>query len=297
MIASVKQTLPELALGVLLGLALSACSVTSADEGSGNARFSVWGEEYIEQGIPAAAFADDWSVSFSKFLIAVGDVSVAEAPQGEAARLRGSQLFNLASVGPHLLGEMEGLPARTFNRVSYAVLTAAADTELHSSATQADLELMQEGPYSVYVTGVATRENRAKTFAWGFSESTRYTRCVADIAGREVEGIAVTNGGTEAVELTIHGDHLFYDDLASSEARPRFDAMADADSDLDGEVTLEELRAVRLVSIPVGSYGTGSASGVDDLGAFVLAQTRTLGHFRGEGHCAAEAVSPPASRQ
>lgn len=297
MTARVKGRLPELAVGMLLGMTLSACSVTDADEGSGSARFSVWGEEYIEQGMPATAFADGWSVSFSKFLIVVGEVSVADERAGEAGRLRGSQVFNLASVGPHLLGEMESLPARTFNRVAYAVLSAGADTEPHASATQADLELMQQGPYSVYVTGAATREDRAKTFAWGLSGSTRYTQCVAEIAGRNVEGIAVTNGGTEAVELTIHGDHLFYDDLASSEARPRFAAMADADADLNDEVTLDELTAVRLVSIAEGSYGTGSASGVDDLGAFVLAQTKTLGHFRGEGHCVAEATPLPAARQ
>ena len=97
----------------------------------------------------------------------------------------------------------------------------------------------------------------------------------------------VTNGGNESVQLTIHGDHFFYDDLASEEAVPRFNAMAAADTSGDGKVTLDELGAVKLVDIDEGTYGTGSASHVDDLGAFVQALTATLGHYRGEGHCAA----------
>ena len=68
---------------------------------------------------------------------------------------------------------------------------------------------------------------------------------------------------------------------------PRFNAMAAADANANGEVTLDELSAVKLVDIPEGTYGTGSASNVDDLGAFVRALTATLGHYRGEGHCAA----------
>ncbi len=60
--------------------------------------------------------------------------------------------------------------------------------------------------------------------------------------------------------------------------------MAAADANDDGEVTLEELEAVPLVEIDEGTYGTGSASHVDDLGEFVRALTRTIGHYRGEGH-------------
>ena len=63
--------------------------------------------------------------------------------------------------------------------------------------------------------------------------------------------------------------------------------MATADSPADGEVTLEELADIKLVDIAEGSYGTGSASHVDDLGSFLQALTMTLGHYRGEGHCAA----------
>jgi hypothetical protein len=54
---------------------------------------------------------------------------------------------------------------------------------------------------------------------------------------------------------------------------------------------MEELTRVKLAAIPRenGPYGTGSAAGINDLGAFVTALSRTVGHFRGEGECFASA--------
>ncbi len=58
-----------------------------------------------------------------------------------------------------------------------------------------------------------------KTFAWGFTNGTVYSDCVSEIDGKEAEGFIVANGGNEKVQLTIHGDHFFYDDLASFDRR------------------------------------------------------------------------------
>jgi hypothetical protein len=54
-------------------------------------------------------------------------------------------------------------------------------------------------------------------------------------------------------------------------------------------VTLDELRAIKLSDITVGTYGTGSAD-INDLGAFVEALSQTLGHFRGEGECRSRSI-------
>jgi hypothetical protein len=42
---------------------------------------------------------------------------------------------------------------------------------------------------------------------------------------------------------------------------------------------------VNLTTLPLGQYGTGSAPNVKTLKDFVLALSRTVGHYRGEGHC------------
>jgi hypothetical protein len=93
------------------------------------------------------------------------------------------------------------------------------------------------------------------------------------------------SGGAEArVELTIHGDHLFYDDLFSSEPSVRFDLIADADRNGDWDISQEELLAVDLRPLP--NYQVGSTD-IVDLWRFIEQQTTTLGHIDGEGHCEA----------
>ncbi len=103
----------------------------------------------------------------------------------------------------------------------------------------------------------------------------------------------MTNGGTDEVQLTIHGDHLFYDDLQASNAKVRFTALSKADANGDSKLTLDELAAVRLTMIAAedGTFGTGAAANVNTLRDFVTDLTRTVGHFRGEGECFAK--DPP----
>ena len=86
--------------------------------------------------------------------------------------------------------------------------------------------------------------------------------------------------------MTIHGDHPYYDRLRASPDPAiatvlRFDEKAAADTNDDGEVTLEELNAA---PIDVLKYDP-SGFDVTTLGGFMTALARTIGHFRGEGEC------------
>jgi hypothetical protein len=64
-------------LGLLVGTGGLACG-----RGQGNVNVTIWGEEFVADKIPpamnaAAGFENDWTVRFSKFLINVGNFSVA----------------------------------------------------------------------------------------------------------------------------------------------------------------------------------------------------------------------------
>jgi hypothetical protein len=133
----------------------------------------------------------------------------------------------------------------------------------------------------VHLEGTATDGASSVTFSWDFDERTLFSECHSDEHG---EGVVVPDGGTEIVQFTIHGDHFFYDDLQGEDPSLRFQAIADAD-DGDGDVTLEELAAVDLTSLPPDRYGTGGDGSVVNLGQFVEALSHTLVHYRGEGHC------------
>lgn len=272
----------------LMGAGALHCS--SENQGKGAAAFSTWGEGYIEDQIPASEFEDGWSVRYDRFLIVIRSIDVADDTGNVVAMLEHPRLVNHKQPGVKPIVTFPNLDAKNYGRVSYAIGPISNDTEL-LSATDDDRALMAAGGYSVYVEGVAEKQGSTKRFAWGFTDTTLYVNCTGDIDGKEVAGVQIRTGGTDAAEITIHGDHLFYDDLQSPDAKLRFDNIAAADQDQNGEVTMDELAAVRLASIPesAGSYGTGSASHVGDLGAFVRALTRTIGHFRGEGHCSSVA--------
>lgn len=250
---------------------------------------SVWGEQYIEVGIPAEEFEDGWSVKYDEFLIALGDVSVEKEGGSSGGSLAEVVLFDLTDTGPQVLGAIDGLAEGNWDEFGYSSLVATDETERSDSASAGDLELMLEGHYNVYVTGTASKGDAHKHFAWGFSEPVRYASCVDVRDGQETSGVVVGDGAETEAQLTIHGDHLFYDDLASPEAKLRFDVIASADTDDDAEVTLDELAAVQLadLSSDQGRYGVG-AFDVDDMRGFVEAATTSLGHFNGEGHCRPE---------
>jgi hypothetical protein len=260
-------------------------------DGHGVVSVTTWGEEYIEEEIPAdsgdgSGFIDGWTVTFDKFLVNVQNVEIADADGETAATMSGSKLFDNTASGVKSVVDFSDVPARAWDRFSYEIAPVDEDTELDESASDDDKALMQDGGYSVYVSGTATKDDEVKTFAWGFSVGTRYEECHSEQGGRDEPGIVVKNNVNLEVQLTTHGDHFFYDRLQSSsdptiETSLRFDALAEADADEDGEVTLEELDAAPLDVLRYNPSGLDAAT----QGAFVKELVRTVGHFRGEGEC------------
>lgn len=124
----------------------------------------------------------------------------------------------------------------------------------------------------VEVEGSAIKDDVTKTFSWVFDEGTLYSACETTTS--------VEDGGSSIFQITIHADHLFYDSLVAEEPQLLFQALADADADDDGAITEVELSAA-----DVGAYDPGSDGDADNLWTFLVAQTRTLGHADGEGHC------------
>lgn len=261
----------------LLGLALlAACD----GGGAGDLSVQIYGEEFIEAGIPADVFADGWSVTFDNFLISVGEVAVAEASADAALDEPRFQIFDLAadSSGAGFAVASATVAAGAYDDTRYIVAPSA--TAVAGNVKAGPHELMTTKGYSVYVKGEATRGDERVTFAWGFTTRTVYEAC---------QSKAVVDPATPAeVQLTIHGDHLFYDDLFSEEPSVRFDLIAQADADADGIVTAEELAAVDIRALE--NYQVGSTD-ITDLWRFVEHLTTTLGHIDGEGHCEAERES------
>jgi hypothetical protein len=264
---------------VLAALALSACEPPISV-----VKFTTWGEEYIEQGIPAKAgmedgFEDGWAVTFSKFLVVLKDITVADGQGQVASKQPGAKAFDLVKKGPVEVYAASA-PARRYDRVGYAI--APDDTAEAANIEAADLALLKSRQASVIVVGSATKAGVTKSFDWTFTTATTYADCErAEMGGK---GVVLTVGQETTVQLTVHGDHFFYDQL-SGDAKLRFDALAAADANNDNRVTFDELAAVQLTSLPQGQYGTASVANVRNLRDFVSQNVRTIGHYDGEGEC------------
>jgi hypothetical protein len=277
-------------LGFLLLNAVLAWGCGSGDPtgsgGEGTLVFTTWGEEYIEHEIPEAEFADGWSVEYEKFLVNFQNIVVAGGEDVAARGLSHSLLFDNHVRGVKSVVDFDGVAAKAYANVSYAIAPVSESTALAPGVTENDKQLMLDRGYSIYVEGKASKGDLTKRFAWGFAIGTRYQDCHSQQDGRDEAGVVVTNRGELEVQLTTHGDHLFYDRLQAStnpslETALRFDALAEADDDDDGEVTMAELNARPLNVRLYDPSGLEAAT----QGAFVTALARTVGHFRGEGEC------------
>ncbi len=86
--------------GFLATLILALPLLAGCDGGKGGVELDTWGEEYIEVGIPAAEFEDGWDITFTKFLIHLGHVTVADAEGNVGAKMEGTILFELEGEAP-----------------------------------------------------------------------------------------------------------------------------------------------------------------------------------------------------
>jgi hypothetical protein len=220
-------------------VAVSCCACTG---GEGEVDVRIWGEAFIEEGIPAAELVDGWEIGFDRFEVELRDVSVAgvsfDAPDS----------FDLAEPSEGR-GQLIG--------------RAAAPADAHDDAA---FTLV-----SVSIEGSAEQAGVTKTFAWTFDTAVAYADCETETE--------VPRGGVGELQITVHADHLFYDSLVAEAPALRFDAIAAADTDNDGEVTMAELAATS-----IGAYDPGNLA-IDDLWSFLAAQAQTMGHVDGEAHC------------
>jgi hypothetical protein len=237
----------------LLALLAPACG----DDGPspGTLDVTIYGEEYIEDTIPADVFADGWSVTFDTFVVGLGQVAGQAGHDAEEVSFTVDDDFDLA-VGTdgagHPVHTFEDAPGGTYDHFGYLI----------------------DG---VAVAGSATDGTDTVTFAWAFDIEVVHSHCDT--------GVTV-DGDEQTVQITIHGDHLFYDDAVSEEPAVAFQAIADADgadgSAADGDITAAELAAVDISVFE--RYQVGSLP-IDDLLEFVTHQVTTVGHLNGEGHC------------
>lgn len=209
----------------------------------GEVEVRAWGEDFIEMGIPAAEMADGWALTFTRFEIELRDVSIAGVSLDDPDPLDIAE----PSDGRGQLVGRATVPAGEHDDAAFTLVR-------------------------VEIEGSAEKQGVHKSFTWTFDTQVTYADCETRTQ--------VPAGGVGELQITVHADHLFYDSLVSQEPALRFEAIAAADADGDGEVRMAELAAT-----DIGAYDPGNQA-IDDLWSFLAAQAQTMGHVDGEGHCA-----------
>lgn len=279
-------------------LLAAGCGDPTGSGGEGAVHFTTWGESYVEHEIPPdptgqSGFIDGWSVSYEHFLVNFANIVVADQTGAVAARMPGEKLVDNHVPDVKSLVAFDRIPAKAYAKVGYEIRPATADGAVGPDVDEKLRQKMIDEGYAVYVEATATRDGAELHYAWGFAIATRYTDCHSEQGGRDELGLVIRNNAAIDAELTTHGDHLYYDRLQSSPdptvpTSLRFDALAAADADGDGELTLAELDAVSMAKL-VGTYDP-SGFRARTLAEFVTHLARTVGHFRGEGECDIEAL-------
>ncbi len=240
----------------------------------GTVEVTIYGEDFIEEGIAAEEFSDGWAVTFDRFLVTLSEVAVATGHSAPALSEPGQRVFDLArpTMGLGTKVASKTLEGGTYDHVTYQIGPARAGATAGNSLDGGVLEGLVAGGEAVRVAGSAVKAGQTVRFSWGFPRRTDHACHV---------GLAV-DGGTAKTEITIHGDHLFYDDLVSTEPNLAFDLIAASDADGDGNVTQAELTTKDIRG--QARYQVGNIAATN-LWAFLAHQATTLGHIDGEGHC------------
>ncbi len=234
---------------------------------------SIYGEAFVEEGIPAAEVSDGWRVEFEEFVVAVTDVRI---DGEETLELDGTWVFDLARPSD---GSGHHLASVPVGRGEYGALEyrfARPAGEVRGNATDAQVARAIETGAALLVEAVATRDDRTVRLSWAFPMDQGH-HCDVDLKARRESASA---------EMTIHADHLLVDDLAV-DPEVAVSLIADADNDGDGVVTTAELAAVDITTQT--RYQTDGVD-IDNLHRYIGHLAGTMGHVNGEGDCAPEFV-------
>lgn len=262
-------TRTPIAAALATTLVLVGCGAGKDGPKNGTLDVRIYGEDFIEEGIPEDVFADGWRISWDRFLVALDGVETPDEAD------TGRYLFDLTAESGGAGNKVATLTSAS-GMAELAYRIGPGDAATGGNADDM-IAMMEAEGWSIYVSGTATNGPLNLGFAWGFSSETEYAEC--EVAEEVLEN------ETLRTLITIHSDHLFYDDLEEEEPDVRFDLVATADTDMDLIISADELRAVDITADE--NYQVGSRD-IDNLYDFIEAQSQTVGHIDGEGHCHTE---------
>jgi hypothetical protein len=278
-------------------LALLGCDGSAA---MGTVQVSITGEEGAQLGWPlvedaeVVAFDDDWEVRFRHVIVGVAGFRLRDGREEIVANQPPGYLVDLHQ-GDQDLWELTDVPAQRWPDVGYRIAPPGGASVRLGEIPEAIAAAMQDEGLSLWIEGMGTKADREVPFTFGIPGGVTLSRCLNGLD--ETDGMIVGEGRTSEVELTLHLDHLFWDDHDAEEPRLLFGPIAYAAGD-DGMVSLDALASQRLADLRAEDgeplvdedgmpivYIPRVELADNNLREYLIDTALTLGHFNGEGHC------------
>jgi hypothetical protein len=321
-----------LRLAQITGLCL-ACTAACSDESEdarGTLSVLLEPEDVISHGLEAGDGADNirdgWSVSFDKYLLALGHIDVHlasdESVTAEADSVYAVDLVQLPTAGLDLW-ELRDLRKGRWE-FFFEQAGAKSGAKRHDSLEESDFEQMVDNDYTYFIQGKLThpqgqscppaeiaepgdkKPNGAKSadnlcydareirFEFGAEAQTVFGPCETD----GVPGFSIAADSQQTVSVTIHGDHLFFNGFpegGEGGVMRLAQWLADCDLNLDGTVTRAELEQITPAQLPEldqrFQLGGSPLSPLKNMYDYVRSQLKTQGHMNGEGECPIDGVA------
>lgn len=284
-------------------LALTFSTACAADTGDVN--LVVQAEDTITEGLAPGEdtedIADGWTVSFSRYLAAIGHVHLRQSAADLEVVDETITVVDLASVGEDglRLASFEDIAVGRWDDVAFETPAASATAVRDPGVSQADFDEMVAGGCTYLIEGALTSptgqscvpgaecvDARSLSFRFCVPAATDFGPCSTPDG---LPGLVVNAGLAATSAITIHGDHMFFSAFPTGDeliAR-RAQWLADCDTDGDGAITQAELEAADPASIfPAPEYSlAGAPRAITSAWDFLIAQVKTQGHWNGEGEC------------
>jgi hypothetical protein len=220
--------------------------------------------------------ADGWAVTFERVLVGIGGVRLGDScltytePDYD-------RVLDVTTKSQQKLSITYAIGTCSFG---FRVMPPSSDALLGDGVTEDDKTLLRTPGADPYVprggiayslVGHATRGDVRKGFQLSFRPRVRYNNCVLTADGGDP--VDLPSASALVYDITIEAEALLRDDVDAAAAL-RFEPFAKADQNGDGQITLDELRAVPIATVRDGGAFEAGTYDVDDAG--ILRQGRPI---------------------
>jgi hypothetical protein len=279
---------------------LDACVPADNRPPPGSLTLTVSPSPALQSGVDTA---DGWHVTFERVVVAMGRAALSDTCNNYAPGTY-DRVLDVTSRSGQKLSVIYGLGQCDLR---FRVSSPSSDAVLGEGVTEEEKAALRapggdayvpRGGVAIAMKGSATRSGVTKRFLFLFRSRVRYGNCRLDPdAG---PGVNLEADVDQVFDIRIEAEAVLRDDVDAAAAL-RFEPFAAADKDGDGNVTLDELRAVPIATIrDAGAFEAGTYELDEDAGLFragkpIVIETLgdyvyellapTLPRWRGTGSC------------